>query len=255
MNFLTAVLTDVGIRKKTNQDSILLETAATDYGQVLLGVICDGMGGLAKGEVASAILVKAFSNWFHREFPQILYSGIEANAVRQSWTDLILEQNQKIGEYGLSCNASLGTTAVALLLVENVYYIINVGDSRVYYLKEGINQMTADQTFVQREMDLGRMTLEEAKIHPKRNMLLQCVGASSVIEPDFYVGEYQPDSVFMMCSDGFRHVIQPQEFYDRLRPELMVTEEKMKEVAVYFTELNKSRREEDNISVALIRAY
>ena len=99
------------------------------------------------------------------------------------------------------------------------------------------------------------MTLEEAKIHPKRNMLLQCVGASSVIEPDFYVGEYQSDSVFMMCSDGFRHVIQPQEFYDRLRPELMVTEEKMKEAAVYFTELNKSRREEDNISVALIRAY
>ena len=235
MNFLTAVLTDVGIRKKTNQDSILLETAATDYGQVLLGVICDGMGGLEKGEVASAILVKAFSDWFHREFPRILYSGIEANVVRQSWTDLILEQNQKISEYGLSCNASLGTTAVALLLVENVYYIINVGDSRVYYLKE--------------------MTLEEAKIHPKRNMLLQCVGASSVIEPDFYVGEYQPDSVFMMCSDGFRHVIQPQEFYDRLKPELMATEEKMKEAAVYFTELNKSRREEDNISVALIRAY
>ena len=115
--------------------------------------------------------------------------------------------------------------------------------------------MTADQTFVQREMDLGRMTFEEAKIHPKRNMLLQCVGASSVIEPDFYVGEYQPDSVFMMCSDGFRHVIQPQEFYDRLKPELMATEEKMKEAAVYFTELNKSRREEVNISVALIRAY
>ena len=255
MNFLTAVHTDVGIRKKTNQDSILLETAATDYGQVLLGVICDGMGGLVKGEVASAILVKAFSAWFHGEFPQILYSGIEANAVRQSWTDLILEQNQKISEYGLSYNAGLGTTAVALLLAENAYYIINVGDSRVYYLKEGINQMTADQTFVQREMDLGRMTLEEAKIHPKRNMLLQCVGASSVIKPDFYAGEYQTDSTFMMCSDGFRHVIQSQEFYDRLKPELMATEEKMKEAAVYFTELNKSRREEDNISVALIRAY
>lgn len=255
MNFLTAVHTDVGIRKKTNQDSLLLETAATDYGQVLLGVVCDGMGGLAKGEVASAILVKAFSNWFHKEFPRLLYGGLEANVVRQSWTDLILEQNHKISDYGLGCNVSLGTTAAALLLVENVYYIINVGDSRVYYLKDKMTQMTADQTFVQREMDLGRMTLEEARIHPKRNVLLQCVGASGVIEPDFYVGEYQADSVFMMCSDGFRHVIEPGEFYDRLRPELMATEEKMKEAAVYFTELNKSRREEDNISVALIRAY
>ena len=233
MNFLTAVHTDVGTRKKTNQDSVLLETAATDYGQVLLGVICDGMGGLARGEVASAILAKAFSNWFHRVFPRLLYGGIKANAVRESWIDLLLEQNQKISEYGRNRNVSLGTTAVALLLVENVYYIINVGDSRVYYLKEGINQMTADQTFVQREMDLGRMTFEETKIHPKRNMLLQCVGASSVIEPDFCTGEYQPDSVFMMCSDGFRHVIQPQEFYDRLKPELMETETRLSDYIPY----------------------
>lgn len=255
MNYLTAVHTDVGIRKRTNQDSVLIETAATDYGQVLLSVVCDGMGGLAKGEVASAILIKAFSNWFHREFPEILYKGMEANTLRSSWTNLILEQNQKINEYGLNCNVSLGTTVAALLLIDNIYYIINVGDSRVYYLKDGITQMTVDQTFVQREMDLGRMTLEEAKNHPKRNVLLQCVGASSVIEPDFYVGEFEKDSVFMMCSDGFRHVIHPEEFYERLKPELMVTEEKMKENAVYFTELNKSRREDDNISVALIRAY
>ena len=255
MNYLTAVHTDVGIRKKTNQDSVLIETAATDYGQVLLSVVCDGMGGLAKGEIASAILVKAFSNWFHREFPEILYKGMEANTLRSSWTNLVLEQNQKIKEYGLNCNVSLGTTAAAMLLTDHIYYIINVGDSRVYYLKDGITQMTVDQTFVQREMDLGRMTLEEAGNHPRRNVLLQCVGASSVIEPDFYVGVFEKDSVFMMCSDGFRHVIQPEEFYERLKPELMVTEEKMKESAVYFTELNKSRREDDNISVVLIRAY
>lgn len=255
MNYLTAVHTDVGIRKKTNQDSVLIETAATDYGQVLLSVVCDGMGGLAKGEVASAILIKAFSNWFHREFPKILYGGMEANVLRSSWTNLILEQNQKISEYGLNYNVSLGTTVAAMLLIDNIYYVINVGDSRVYYIKNGITQMTIDQTFVQREMDLGRMTLEEARNHPKRNVLLQCVGASSVIEPDFYVGEFEQDSVFMMCSDGFRHVIHPEEFYERLKPDMMVTEEKMKESAVYFTELNKLRREDDNISVALIRAY
>ncbi len=255
MNYLTAVHTDAGIRKSTNQDSALIETAATDYGQILLGVVCDGMGGLAKGEVASAMLAKAFSRWFHQEFPRLLYSGLEVNALRESWTNLILEQNQKISNYGLECNVSLGTTLAALLLVDNIYYIINVGDSRVYYTKDGFHQMTLDQTYVQREMDLGRMTQEEAKTHPRRNVLLQCVGASSVIEPDFYVGEYQRDSLFMMCSDGFRHVITPEEFHEKMKPELMVTEEKMKETAVYFTELNKGRGEDDNISVVLIRAY
>ena len=226
MNYLTTVHTDVGIRKSTNQDSVLIETAATDYGQVLLSVVCDGMGGLEKGEVASAILVKAFSRWFHQEFPGLLYGGLEANTLRNSWTNLILEQNQRISQYGLECNMSLGTTLAALLLVDNIYYIINVGDSRVYYIKDGFHQMTLDQTYVQREMDLGRMTPEEARNHPRRNVLLQCVGASSVIEPDFYVGEYKPDSLFMMCSDGFRHVITPEEFYEKMKPELMVQKRK-----------------------------
>lgn len=69
MNYLTSIHTDAGIRKDRNQDSVLIETAATDYGQILLSVVCDGMGGLAKGEVASAMLVKAFSGWFHQELP------------------------------------------------------------------------------------------------------------------------------------------------------------------------------------------
>ncbi len=255
MNYISAVHTDVGIKKKTNQDSIFIETAATDYGQVLLGVICDGMGGLAKGEVASAILIKAFAKWFHIEFPKLLYTGIDPNRLRESWTKLILEQNKIITDYGLDCNVSLGTTVVALLLIDNLYYAVNVGDSRVYLMKEDIQQITVDQTVVQREMELGRMTPEQARKSPQRNVLLQCVGASSVIEPDFYVGEVIPDSIFMMCSDGFRHVITPEEFFQRLNPQVLTTQEIMKESAVYFTELNKKRREEDNISVALIRAY
>ena len=114
MNYLTSIHTDAGIRKDRNQDSVLIETAATDYGQILLSVVCDGMGGLAKGEVASAMLVKAFSRWFHQELPRLLYSGMEANTLKESWTNLILEQNQKINNYGLGCNVSLGTTLAAL---------------------------------------------------------------------------------------------------------------------------------------------
>lgn len=69
MNYLTSIHTDAGIRKDRNQDSVLIETAATDYGQILLSVVCDGMGGLAKGEVASAMLVKAFPDGFIRNYP------------------------------------------------------------------------------------------------------------------------------------------------------------------------------------------
>ena len=73
MGFLSVVHSDRGIKKNTNQDSVLIKEASTDYGDVMLAVVCDGMGGLAKGEVASAALIKAFSMWFEVQFPELLY--------------------------------------------------------------------------------------------------------------------------------------------------------------------------------------
>ena len=255
MNYMTIAYTDVGIKKHTNQDSILLETASTDYGSVFLGVICDGMGGLAKGEVASAALIRAFQEWFHYDFPRILYQGKVFEELRQSWTQLIYETNHKIAAYGTDLHVNLGTTVVAILMVGNVYYIINIGDSRAYMLQQELHLLTKDQTFVQREMDCGRLTPEEAAVHPQRNVLLQCVGASNVIEPDFYTGECKENTVFMLCSDGFRHLITPQEFYYYLNPGVLQTEADMQNTAKYLTELNMQRREVDNISVALIRTF
>jgi len=141
-----------------------------------------------------------------------------------------------------------------LLMAEGKYHILNVGDSRVYKLNEtGLNQLTKDQTFVQKEMDQGRMTPEEAKVHPQRNVLLQCVGASEIIIPEFSHGEYKTGEVYMVCSDGFRHVIAKEEFEKLLEPKKMDTEKALKDVAVYCTELNKSRQEKDNISVILLK--
>lgn len=254
MNYLTAVHTDVGIKKSTNQDSVYVEIADTDLGEVILAVVCDGMGGLAKGEVASAVLIRDFAGWFHRQFPAMLYEGIQADILRESWTEVILRANTRIAAYGREQGVSLGTTVVAALLVNGVYYIINVGDSRTYLISDSMLQLTRDQTVVQREVEMGRMTPEQARVSPQRNVLLQCVGASGTISPDFYVGEYKNDQVFMLCSDGFRHVISPEEFYERLNPTQMRTEQSMQENAVYFTELNKARNESDNISVVLIRA-
>ena len=72
MNYSIALHTDVGIRKETNQDSMCVKQAETEKGQILLAIICDGMGGLEKGEVASATVINAFSAWFEEELPIIL---------------------------------------------------------------------------------------------------------------------------------------------------------------------------------------
>lgn len=253
MNFITAAYTDVGIRKSTNQDSLLVQQASTDFGQILLAVLCDGMGGLAKGEVASACVIRAFSDWFSGEFPQILYSGLQPEALRDSWDSLIQELNRKISDYGDKMGISLGTTCVVLLIVGNTYYILNVGDSRVYLITDNIYQLTKDQTLVQREVDANRMTYEQSLVDPQRSVLLQCIGASDWVEPAYYVGAAAPNQCFMLCCDGFRHVIDPSEFFSFLNPTVATSKEVMEAKLQYLTELNKQRQETDNITAALIR--
>ena len=259
MDFLSILHSDIGIRKNTNQDSVLIKEASTDYGKVMLAVVCDGMGGLAKGEVASASLIRAFSDWFENEFPEILYNrrntdGIVKIELENALNALVLEVNEKIASYARQYHSTMGTTAAVLLMVEEKYYTMNVGDSRIYKITDSeMLQLTKDQTFVQKEMDLGRMTPEEAMVHPQRNVLLQCVGASEIILPEFASGEYQSGDVYMLCSDGFRHLITTEEFRKVIVPAKLTNEDEMRDAAVYFTELNKSRQEKDNISVLLLK--
>lgn len=253
MDFLTAVHTDVGIRKNTNQDSALIMEARTDHGNVLLSVICDGMGGLAKGEVASATVIKAFSDWFENELPKLIGLEEPDSLIFGEWEELIMDCNQKISDYADQLGVSMGTTLNAALFMKGKYYIINVGDSRAYVIADGLYQLTKDQSFVQREIDMGRMTPEEAAVSPRRNVLLQCVGASPIITPDHYTGDYAVGQVFMQCSDGFRHMITPEELYQHLNYAVLTDEQTMLNNTVYLTELNKSRRETDNITVLLVK--
>lgn len=255
MRFTTAVHTDIGIKKSTNQDSALIIEARSDFGNVLLTVICDGMGGLAKGEVASSTVMAAFSSWFENDLPKLLAEdGNRESRIFEQWGKLILLCNQKISAYGRSNGVSMGTTLNAVLFLEGKYYIVNVGDTRAYLISDGLYQLTKDQTFVQRELEMGRMTLEEAKVSPQRNVLLQCIGASEFIEPEYFTGDIAVGQVYMQCSDGFRHIITPEEIYQYLNPQALVNEQAMIDNAVYLTELNKYRRENDNITVLLVKA-
>lgn len=253
MDFMIATNSDIGIKKNTNQDSLLIKVAQTNLGKVCLGLVCDGMGGLSKGELASATVIRTFEHWFEHIFPEMLKRGFKKEDLKLHWDNMVLEQNQKLAAHAARQGTRMGTTIVALLIMEDRYYIMNVGDSRAYVLTDQTYQLTKDQTFIQCELDAGRITVEEAKYHPQRNVLLQCVGASEVVNPDFYEGVAYPESTFVLCSDGFRHIITPEEIYQKLNPSVLVNEQVMKENAVYLTELNKQRKEVDNISVAVIK--
>ena len=254
MSFIATYHTDVGITKKTNQDSLALKVVDTKNGEVAFAVVCDGMGGLSKGELASKEVIMAFSDWFDNTLIDDIETGrfSEAELVKQ-WNEIIQTQNKRLGEYGAQNNIMLGTTVSAILIYGQMYYLVHVGDSRIYHLGQNVLQLTNDQTFVAREIAAGRMTEEQAKTDPRRSVLLQCVGASNIVNPDFAKGQVVPDTVYMLCSDGFRHQITDAEMMEKIGPAASVDEEKMKYGCIYLTELVKSRRETDNITVALLK--
>ena len=96
MDFLFACNSDVGIQKKTNQDSCCMRQAETDKGNILFALICDGMGGLSKGELASATLIKVFSDWFENNLPLVLSKENPLDEIKYIWNRLMKQQNQRM---------------------------------------------------------------------------------------------------------------------------------------------------------------
>lgn len=252
MNFKIAYNTDVGIKKRTNQDGLIIKGAGTDRGEVLLAAVCDGMGGLSKGELASTQVLQAFSDWFEKELPQMLKNDSWENTLFSEWTRLLERENVRLAEYGAQNNISLGTTATVFLIVGKEYFLIHIGDSRIYELTAKVTQLTQDHTVVAREVAAGRLTEEQAQTDARRSVLLQCVGASPAIQPYTRKGTVAENAAYLLCSDGFRHMITEEEILKRLNPKAVRNEEDMNAGLKVLTETIKLRQETDNITSILI---
>lgn len=252
MRFIATADTDIGIAKNTNQDSVLIKHARAGGEEVLLAVVCDGMGGLSKGELASATVIRAFSKWFDEELPYEL-ENVDLTIIGANWSLLLKELNAKILTYSNENGIEgVGTTFTGILFIGDRYLIGHVGDTRVYHIGSTLVQLTADQTFVAREISRGTMTPEQAKTDKRRNLLLQCVGASKVVEPQIICGKTEKGA-YMLCSDGFRHEITEDEIYESLNPINLMNRDAMHNNVKYLIEQDKQRGERDNISVLLIK--
>ncbi len=254
MNFIISASTDVGITKDTNEDSVFIRRIKMPSGEAVLGVVCDGVGGLNCGEIASGSVVVAMDVWFREEFPTIYLGGMKERVLFQSWLELVQRMNIKIGNFGKRNGVRLGTTLVAFLIVDDIYYIVNVGDSRVYELTDHVNVLTHDQTLVYREVELGLLTQEEAQNDPRGNVILQCIGESDRVLPEFLSGPARLNAVYMACSDGFRHKITESEILLCIGPK-NVTEYDFRSGMEHLIQLNINRNETDNISVIAARTY
>lgn len=252
MRYVAIAESDVGIAKNVNQDSILVKHATYGDNEILMAIICDGMGGLSKGEVASATVIHEFEEWFSKVLPFEL-DNIDMNVIGGKWSLLLKSLNVRIQKYGQKFREKLGTTFTGILFINNQFVAVHVGDTRLYCIDSSLKQLTIDHTYVAREVLKGTLTLEEAQTDKRRNMLLQCVGASKVVDPQIIYGEAE-QNVYMLCSDGFRHKITPEEIVGLLNFKRIKNKRDMIENSKYLIEMVKNRGEKDDISIILIKA-
>lgn len=166
---------------------------------------------------------------------------------------MLHEQNKALSDYGRSHEIRLGTTFTGVLFVNNKYMAIHIGDSRFYRIDSSIKQLTTDHTYVAGQAAMGNMTKEQARLDKRRNLLLQCIGASESIKPEIIYGRVRKGA-YLLCTDGFRHEITDDEIYGELMPKFLTNKKIMNEKCLDLIEKIKARKENDNISVLLIKA-
>ena len=254
LNYIFSAITDIGTKRPNNQDSYSVRRYRTPYGPALLVVLCDGLGGLNKGETASASLAAAVRNWGEQRLPALIRKkGVRAT-LESEWTELLLRMNQRFRDYGVASGIRLGTPVTAGLFFRETLFLVNVGDTRAYRITDRVELLTRDHTLVMREVLLGRISEAEAAHDPRRSVLLQCIGASEEIRPDFYEFPVSSDQVFLFCTDGFRHEISKKELCEALKPSVLRTEEEIGKQLTELTACCKARGEQDNITAAAVRS-
>ena len=205
-----AASTSAGTRRPVNEDACCVKVAQTSLGEVLLAVVCDGVGGLSRGDTASSTVIARMNQWFEQELPALLTSPsgeahFDAASLRASWAALLQQQNDLIRAHGTQAGSLLGTTFTALIACGGQWLAGHVGDCRAFQINaEHFVQLTEDQTLVARQLAEGKITAEEAVRRPK-NVILQAVGTERQLKPVFYEGTFGPNDLFVICCDGAYH--------------------------------------------------
>ena len=241
MKLSYAAKTDVGMIRSGNEDNFAVDANVTRG----IFVVADGMGGHAAGEVASEMAVQIVI----REVKPV--KSVTDGSATKTLGEALKLANRAIHDRTITevDKQGMGTTASVLVLADSRYLIGQVGDSRIYLLRDGaLKQITKDHSYVQEQVDLGNLTPEQARYHPYSNVITRCVGASPDVEPDLYAGEARTGDVFLVASDGLTGMVDDR----RLRDLLMSRAEPKRKVQSLIDEAN-GRGGLDNITAIIVQ--
>ncbi|MDE6034686.1 MAG: Stp1/IreP family PP2C-type Ser/Thr phosphatase [Ruminococcus sp.] len=234
--------TDIGLKRDENQDAVRCEY----FGNNVLAVVCDGMGGENSGKEASTIAIEEFFQRFSEgykenlndeEIRRLLIASVSAaNSV--IYTRAKLDFN----------NFGMGTTCVAAFVTDSVAYVANVGDSRAYLIveDEGVFRITTDHNVASLLYEQGRITEEEIETHPQKHMLVRAVGVEQTVQADTFIVKYENSISVLLCSDGLSGYCTDNEIYD------VIMKYGYDNVTENLIDLALAKGGRDNVTVAVI---
>lgn len=230
MNYKVIALTDKGEDNNCNQDSVVVRSAMTKIGHMCMAVICDGLGGLVNGEVASTHTVMRFAEWFMESAEE--FSDMKNIVYRAK---VLLEKiHEELKAYGKDNGFAMGTTCSVLFICKKGYGYLHVGDTRIYRMLLRTKIITKDHC-------MGD------------NVLLQCVGGSDKIAVQTGYGDYIPGIRFVMCSDGFRRKNNISIISSYYKVKNMKSEEEMEKNTRMLIQRGRYLGEKDNMTAIIIK--
>lgn len=236
---IISALSDIGNVRDINQDCVNYKLINEHEAYA---VLCDGMGGHNAGEVAAKLTCDYIMDHFEEHD---LFTCQED--IRHWFYHLIKNANRLVNEEGINNSAyrDMGTTIVLAYIVDDCIYISHVGDSRAYIVTaDSLEQITVDDTLVNALLEKGYISKEQAKNHPQRNILVQAVGVTDLLNVSFSVVHA---NTILLCSDGLYNSLNDQQMLEILKLDLTIQQknEKLMEKAKQFGGF-------DNISIILM---
>lgn len=216
---------------KTNEDSLVLQQVETRVGTVTLAVVCDGIGGLKEGETASGYVAEMLIVWFYKELMPMAQKHKSGRKIYKSALKMLYEADERLKEYGRKKKIRLGTTVTILIFIGKQFYMIHIGDSRIYKVKRKIKVLTKDDG--------------DGKV------LHRCIGAGKWEKPQWKQGKVRGKTGFLLCTDGFYKKLSQEELGVVASPQCREEKalgKRLKEAGEYI----KRRRMRDNASAVIL---
>ena len=233
---------DIGKIREQNQDYYYIPSSDSD---LQLYILADGMGGYKGGEIASKMATEAVKEYVHLNFPKT--EGLKERIlelVRQAAiyaNKVVFDKSKEAEEL-----EGMGTTLEICLIYNNKAYIGHIGDSRIYRIRKGVmRKLTKDHSYVQKLVEDGTITREEANVHPKKNMLIKALGCTPFVEPDIRARNIEKNDILIMCSDGLTNMVTEEKIFN-------IIQDNPQNAADILIEEARNAGGYDNITVVII---